>query len=188
MTDETYLRSIPPPCRARDSPRWHVQRAPHTHCCMSLRHVRTLAMTCYSLSGIKRNYDKIDIIVLCVTVTFLNNVTHLTYIHTDRPDILTELAVTSISTDTPDNYLHWQTWHNNSPSSLIYFHWQTGHFDTPDSYLFLHQHTWHFDPPSSYLYLHQHTWHCWEWPLSDIITHIAVTFICYLWLTWQCPR
>lgn len=63
-------------------------------------------MTCYSLSGIKRNYDKIDIIVLCVTVTFLNNVTHLTYIHTDRPDILTELAVTSISTDTPDNYLH----------------------------------------------------------------------------------
>lgn len=73
---------------------------------MSLRHVRTLAMTCYSLSGIKRNYDKIDIIVLCVTVTFLNNVTYLTYIHTDRPDILTELAVTSISTDTPDNYLH----------------------------------------------------------------------------------
>lgn len=63
-------------------------------------------MICYSLFGIKRNYDKIDIIVLCVIVIFFNNVIYLIYIYIDRFDILIELVVIFISIDIFDNYLY----------------------------------------------------------------------------------
>lgn len=73
---------------------------------MFFYYVRILAMICYSLFGIKRNYDKIDIIVLCVIVIFFNNVIYLIYIYIDRFDILIELVVIFISIDIFDNYLY----------------------------------------------------------------------------------
>lgn len=73
---------------------------------MFFRYVRILAMICYSLFGIKRNYDKIDIIVLSVIVIFFNNVIYLIYIYIDRFDILIELVVIFISIDIFDNYLY----------------------------------------------------------------------------------
>lgn len=122
MTGETYLRSTPPPCRARDSPQWHVQQVPHTHCRTSLRHVRTPATTCYSLSGIKRTY-KTDILVLHVTVMFLNNVTCLMYIYTDSPG--------------SDYYLYWHTWYTDRPDTITHQAVTSIYIDKPDIW-----HTW----------------------------------------------